>query len=452
MKRELLFDAAARAAHYVDTIPERPVAPSHLSVRALSTLTSELADGPTDPRDVIALLDSVGSPATVATTGGRYFGFVNGGTEPVALAAAVLNAAWDQNVALPVMSPSGAYIDEIAARWVLDLLGLPSDATATFCSGASIANLTCILAARDALLARLDWSVAERGLAGAPPLRVVASAEIHSSVAKALRAAGIGRAAVTPAPTDESGRVDPSRFPAVDDRTLVLLQAGNVNTGSCDPFDAVVPHAQARGAWVHIDGAFGLWAAASPARRHLVTGAALADSWATDAHKWLNAPYDSGVAICARSEDLRRAMSFDAAYFTSDADRPLAQLTLQMSQRARAVETWAIVATLGRSGIAALVDRMCTHAERMAALLQHAGAEVLAPVALNQVLVHFDDDDTTAAVIDAVQADGRCWAGGTTWHGRRAMRISVTSSATTDDDIAASAGAIVDCWRTLTSS
>jgi glutamate/tyrosine decarboxylase-like PLP-dependent enzyme len=448
VKSELLLDAARRSASYITASRQRGVFPTEQALRDLARFPRELADEPVPAHEVLALLDEFGSPATVMSTAGRYFGYVTGGTDPAAAAAAVLTGAWDQNVALPVMSPIGALLDELAARWCSQLLGLPGTAIAAFCSGASIANLTCVLAARDALLRRAGWSVEQRGLAGAPPLRVITSAEIHASVAKALRAAGFGTDNLIPAPTDECGRVLAEEFPAVDDRTLVLLQAGNVDTGHSDPFRQIVPAVHGHGGWVHVDGAFGLWANASERQRHLVDGVELADSWATDAHKWLNAPYDSGIAICRDPADLRRAMAFHADYFATDAERATAHLGLQMSQRARGAEIWAILASRGRQGVAELVDRLCARAEHMAGLLDAAGAQVLVPAALNQVLVRFDDDQTTDAVIAAVQADRTCWAGGTTWHGDRAMRISICDAATTGDDITASAKAILRCWHT----
>ncbi|WP_051815959.1 pyridoxal phosphate-dependent decarboxylase family protein [Glycomyces tenuis] len=450
-KAELLLDAARRAARYVDSSREREVFPSEAALRGLDRIPRELGDAGMESEEVVARLDELGSPATVASPGGRYFGFVTGGTDPAAAAASVLLGAWDQNVALPVMSPIAALLDEIAARWCLRLLGLPETAVASFCSGASIANLTCLLAARDALLHRAGWDVAERGLAGAPPLRVVASAEIHASVAKALRAIGVGTRQIESAPTDEHGRVRVDRFPPVDGLTLVLLQAGNVNTGHSDPFDRLVPAVREEGGWVHVDGAFGLWAGASEARRHLVDGVELADSWATDAHKWLNASYDSGIAVCRDPADLRRAMAFSAAYLDGGAERAGAHLSLQMSQRARGAEVWAILAALGRNGVADLVDRLCGHAERMAGLLGAAGADVLVPTALNQVLVRFGDDATTDAVVAAVQADRTCWAGGTVWRGRRAMRISVCDASTTAEDVAVSAEAVLRCWDRVAS-
>jgi glutamate/tyrosine decarboxylase-like PLP-dependent enzyme len=445
-RADLIRDAAQRATRYIDSAPQRGIFPAPEAIDALSRFPSELPEGPSDPRAVLALLDELGSPASVMQTNGRYFGFVNGGVDPAAAGAALLANTWDQNAALPVMSPVASHLDALAARWALELLGLPPTALATFCSGATIANLTCILAARDALLARQGWSVDQDGLAGAPPIRVLASAEIHIAATKALRAAGIGKAAVTPIPTDAQGRARADLCPPADASTLVLLQAGNVNTGHSDPFADLIPRLRAAGAWVHVDGAFGLWAAASPAQRAHVAGVELADSWATDAHKWLNAPYDAGMAIVRDGADLKRAMATDAAYVQNSADRPLMHLGLQMSQRARGVETWAIFSAQGRAGIAALIDKTCAHAQHMAALLHAGGATVLS-VALNQTLVRFDDDATTDAVIGAVQRDRTCWAGGTTWQGKRAMRISVCDHATTHDDIEAAAAAILRCWR-----
>ena len=442
---DLIREAALRASAYIEGRSARAVIPTHEAIAALHGFTAVLGDDPVDARTILDQLDRLGSPATVVNTAGRYFGFVTGGTEPVAAAAAVLAGTWDQNIALPVMSPVAAHLDAIAARWVVDLLGLPVTSAASFCAGASIANLSGLLAGRDALLQRMLWSVDQRGLAGAPTLRVVASAEAHVSVFKALRAIGIGKDNIELAPTDHAGRVDASQLPRIDERTLVVLQAGNVNTGHSDPFDDIVPFANAAGAWVHIDGAFGLWAAASPRRRAQVSGAAAADSWATDAHKWLNAPYDSGIVIFARAADARRAFAVEAAYLTTDSERALMHLGLQMSQRARGIETWAAIAARGRSGIADLVDTACDHATRLANLLVAGGVEIMAPVVLNQTLVSFGDDATTDAVINAVQHDGTCWAGGTTWHGRRAMRLSVSDRATTTADITMSAAAILRC-------
>jgi glutamate/tyrosine decarboxylase-like PLP-dependent enzyme len=444
----LLADAARRAAAYLAGRDARGVTPTPEAVGRLAQLRRPFPDTGAAPEDVLAELDAVGSPATMVTTNGRYFGFVNGGTDPAAHAASVLAGAWDQNVALPVMSPIGAALDEVAASWVVEALYLPDGAVASFCSGATVANLTCVITARDALLSRAGWEVSARGLWGAPRLRVIMGDEVHISALKALRLAGFGLDAMERVPTDALGRVRADAFPTdTDDKTLVILQAGNVNTGYSDPFADIVPRVRERGGWVHVDGAFGLWAAASTARRALVEGVALADSWAADCHKWLNTPYDTGVAIVRSHADLRRAMHMTAAYVESIEERQPMQLGIQMSQKARGLETWAMLASHGRAGLAALIDRCCDHAARMASRLADGGVEVLAPVALNQVLVAFGDDATTDAVIARVQADGTCWVGGTSWHGRRAMRISVSDMATTEQDIDACAGAILACFR-----
>lgn len=445
----LLADAARRAAAYQRHAGDGRAFPGPDELAGLTQLPEELPAVGLGAEAVLDSLDRWGSPAAVRSNGGRYFGFVNGGTDAAAQAAAILAGAWDQNAALPVMSPVAARLDAIAARWVVELLGLPASATATFCGGATVANLTGILAGRDALLARAGWSVAEQGLWGAPPLQVVTGAEAHVSVVKALRMAGFGTAQVRLVDTDDCGAASPAAFTGLDERTLVVLQAGNVNTGHSDRFGEIIGAARAAGAWVHVDGAFGLWAAASPRYRHAVDGVELADSWATDAHKWLNVPYDSGIAICARAEDLRRALSTDAAYVASADERALMQLSVQMSQRARGIEAWAMLASRGRDGVSTLIERCCGLAARLAHALAEEGAQILAPVILNQALAHFDDDATTDAVIGAVQRDGTCWAGATTWHGRRAMRLSVSDEATEEADIDAAAAAIVRCWRAL---
>jgi glutamate/tyrosine decarboxylase-like PLP-dependent enzyme len=442
----IVIDAAQRAARYVAGARARQVVPSPEALAALGGFGTALPDGPVPAAEVLDTLDRLGSPATVVSNGGRYFGFVTGGTDPAAEGAAILAGAWDQNAALPVMSPIAAHLDALAAGWVCDLLGLPASGEAGFCAGASVANLTGILAGRDALLDRLGWDVARRGLAGGPALRVVTGAEAHSSVHKALRMAGIGLDAVEAVPTDECGRVVAGAFPAVDDRTLVVLQAGNVNTGHSDPFAELIGPARRQGAWVHVDGAFGLWAAAAPARRHLVAGVEQADSWATDAHKWLNVGYDSGIAICARGDDLRRSFATDAAYLAFDGPRAPMHLSVQMSQRARGIEAWAVLASRGRRGLADLVEGCCRRATRLADQLAAGGAEVLAPVVLNQALVAFGDDAVTDATVAALQAGGTAWAGGTVWQGRHALRLSVSDEATTDDDIDRTAAAVLDAW------
>ena len=407
--------------------------------------------------EVLAELDELGSPATTVQAAGRYYGYVTGGVEPAAAAAAILAGAWDQNVALPGMSPVASLLDEVAAEWIIDLLGLPPDAVATFTSGATLANFTAIVAARDALLARAGWSVEERGLTGAPSIRVIAGAEVHASALKSLRMAGLGPGTVERVPVDANGAIDADAFPTdTDGLTLVLLQAGNVTSGASDPFARIIPGVRQRGGWVHVDGAFGLWAAASPTRRHLVDGVELADSWATDAHKWLNAPYDSGIVIVRDMADLHRAMSIQAPYLATSDERSLMHLSPHMSQRARGVETWALLAARGRDGIADLVDGCCEHATQLAHLLEAAGVEVLAHPVLNQLPVAFGstpgepgDDSVTDAAIAAIQAEGTLWAGASTWRGKRILRLSVSDAATTRDDIDAAATAILGCWKAV---
>jgi glutamate/tyrosine decarboxylase-like PLP-dependent enzyme len=455
-------EAARRAGSYLANAAHRPVAPGPEALAGLDVFRRPLQAQPIAAREVLAELDAFGSPAAIVSTHGRYFGFVNGGTLPAAAGAAILAGAWDNNAHGAVSAPTSAVLDEVAGQWIVDALGLPSTAVASFCAGATVANLTAIVTARDAVLARSGWDVGERGLAGAPAVRVVIGAEAHASVTKALRLAGFGEAHIERVPTDATGAIDADAFPAdTDELTLIILQAGNVNSGASDPFARIIPAARARGSWVHVDGAFGLWAAASPARRHLVAGVDGADSWATDAHKWLNVPYDSGIVIVREPAHLAAAMSADAPYLVARGDEAYPEARnrgIQMSQRGRGVEAWAALASLGSDGLSELIDRTSDYAVRFAALLAEGGAEVLNDVVLNQALVAFGaqpgepgDDAITDAVVAEVQADGTCWAGASTWHGRRVMRLSVSDAATTADDITASAHAILACWERVRS-
>jgi glutamate/tyrosine decarboxylase-like PLP-dependent enzyme len=443
---DLLHLAAERAMAYLDSLDERAITPSAASLGRLAELGGPLRDAPTDPAEVLALLDSVGSPATVASAGGRYFGFVIGGAQPVALAANWLAGAWDQNAGTAVLSPIAAAVEGIAQGWLLDALGLPAGSGVGFVTGATMANFSALAAARRALLLRGGWDVDAQGLFGAPPITVVVGDEVHVSVLKALSLLGLGRERVVRVPVDAQGRMRADALPAFDGPTIVCLQAGNVNSGACDPAQEICAIAHDAGAWVHVDGAFGLWLAAAPERSHLVRGVADADSWATDAHKWLNVPYDSGLVICRRPEHLRAAMSVNAAYLEGhDIRGEPYQYTPEMSRRARGVEVWAALRTLGRDGLADLIERSCRHAARLAAGLRAAGYQVLNEVESNQVLVTFGDATRTRQVIDAVQADGTCWCGGTLWQGHTAMRISVSSWATTPEDVERSLAAIIRC-------
>ena len=441
--RDLLRDAADRGATYLEGLPSRSVAPSADAVAALTHFDQPLPERPRDPSRVLSDLDQFGSPATSASAGGRYFGFVVGATLPAALAANMLATSWDQNSGLVVISPTAARLETVALRWLLDVLHLPPTCAAGFVTGATMANFTCLAAARHSLLQRAGWDVEEQGLFGAPPLNVVVGDEVHITVLKALGMLGLGRARLTRVPVDDQGRVRADQLPPLDDRTILCLQAGNVNTGAVDPLSELIPRASAAGAWVHVDGAFGLWAAAAPARAALVAGVENADSWALDAHKWLNVPYDSGVAICRDRDALRGATAVSAAYLVQGAEREPYEYVPELSRRARGVDVWAAMSALGRSGIAEMIERNCRQAARFAAGLRDAGYEILADVVLNQVLVSFGDDETTRRVIAGIQSDGTCWCGGTVWQGRTAMRISVSSWATTDEDVELSLSAMI---------
>jgi glutamate/tyrosine decarboxylase-like PLP-dependent enzyme len=441
--KELLADAAARGTRYVTQIRSRRVSPLPEDVTRLEALAGPLPDQPTDPAEVLALLDDVGSPATVATTGGRYFGFVTGGSLPAALAVNWLVGAWDQNAAMQVMSPVAAKVEEIALAWMIDLLGLPAGSGAGFVTGTTMANFSGLAAARTALLTRAGWDVEERGLFGAPPIHVVVGDEVHVSVLKALSMLGFGRSRVTRVPVDAQGRMHPDQLPQFDDRTIVCVQAGNVNSGAFDPAAEVCSRAHDVGAWVHVDGAFGMWAAASPRYAPLLNGATDADSWAIDCHKWLNVPYDSGVAVVRNPEHLRKAMAISSAYLRPSADREPWHYTPEASRRARGIELWAALRSLGRNGLKEMIERNCRQAVMFAEGLRKAGFDVLNDVVLNQVLVSFGSADETRRVIVELQADGTCWCGGTEWHGRTAMRISVSSWATTDDNVQRSLSAMI---------
>jgi glutamate/tyrosine decarboxylase-like PLP-dependent enzyme len=389
------------------------------------------------------MLHEVGSPATVASAGGRYFGFVIGGSLPATVAANWLAGAWDQNGCFTVMSPVASALEEIALAWLVDVLNLPPGTGAGFVTAATTANLAGLAAARHALLARERWDVESQGLFGAPPITVIVGDEVHVSLLKALSMLGLGRDRVVRVPVDGQGRMRPDSLPTISGPTIVCIQSGNVNTGAFDPAREICAIAHRAGAWVHIDGAFGLWAAASPRYAHLLNGAEDADSWALDAHKWLNVPYDSGLAFVRDPAHLRTAMSVSAAYLQQSPDREPSHYTSELSRRARAIEIWAALRSLGRSGLAGLIDRTCRHAARFAQGLGDAGYTILNNVELNQVLVSFGDPETTRRIISAVQSDGTCWCGGTVWQGHTAMRISVSSWATTESDVERSLSAII---------
>ena len=446
--RTLLEATANRAICYLESLATRSVAPTAAALAELPRLDGPFPEASCDPSEVIALLDDVASPASVAMAGPRFFGFVIGGALPVTVAANWLATAWDQNSAVHHATPATAQLEATAMRWTLDVLGLPPQCGAAFVTGATVANFSALAAARHSVLEHAGWNVEADGLFGAPPITVVVSEEVHPSVTKALGMLGLGRSRVTRVPVDGQGRMRIDQFPALAGPTIVCTQVGNVNTGSVDPVADIVDLARAAEAWVHVDGAFGLWAAASPKYAHLTRGMDAAHSWATDAHKWLNVPYDSGLAIVRDPHALRAAMAITAAYLpTASSHRNPADFTPELSRRARGVEIWAALQQLGRAGVAELVERCCAHAMRFAVQLSAAGFEILNDVVLNQVLVTFGDAATTARVIEAVQADGTCWAGITEWQGRTAMRISVSSWSTTAADVDLSVTAIVRAAR-----
>jgi glutamate/tyrosine decarboxylase-like PLP-dependent enzyme len=443
----LLKSTADRAWSYRQGLNERGVAPTAEAIAGLSRFDEALPDAPTEDEAVIALLDEAGSPATMASAGGRFFGFVVGSSLPATVAASWLATAWDQNAGIVVLSPVAAKLEEVAMRWLFDLLGLPPDCGAGFVTCATQANFSGLAAARHAILARQGWDVETRGLFGAPEIRVVVGEEVHVSVLKALTLLGLGRERVIRVPVDGQGRMRADTLPPLDGNTILCLQAGNVNTGAFDPAATIIPQAKAAGAWVHVDGAFGLWAAAAPERAHLMAGYADADSWATDAHKWLNVPYDSGIVFVRQPRHLHAAMSVNAAYLVEGETREPHHYVPDFSRRARGVEVWAALRSLGHSGLADMVERTCRHAARFAEGLADAGYDILNEVALNQALVSFGDAETTRRVIAAIQQEGTCWAGGTVWQGQTAMRISVSSWATTEEDVERSLEAMIRVAR-----
>jgi glutamate/tyrosine decarboxylase-like PLP-dependent enzyme len=439
----LLNDAARRASGYLESLENRAVAPTPEALAALVRFEQPFPERESSAEAVIAELDAIGSPATMASAGGRFFGFVIGGSLPVTVAANWLATAWDQNAGLVVTSPVNAALENVALRWLRQIFHLPSQTAAGFVTCATAANFSALAAARHALLGRAGWDVEAQGLFGAPPLTVVIGEEVHVSVQKALALVGFGRERVVHVPVDSQGRMRADALPPVDARTVVCVQAGNVNTGAFDPIAEICKRARAQGAWVHVDGAFGMWAAAAPELAHLARGIEDADSWATDAHKWLNVPYDSGLVFARDGSALRAAMSVGAAYLAQEEDRIPYQYTPEFSRRARGIEVWAALRQLGRDGLADLIGRTCRHARQFADGLQAAGFPVLNEVTLNQVLVSFGSAGRTREVIRRIQEDGTCWCGGTVWQGQTAMRISVSSWATTETDVERSLAAIL---------
>ncbi len=451
-----LDEARRCAGSHLAGLPDRPPAARVGPDELRAALGGPLPEAPADARAVVADLARAAGPGLVASNGGRYFGFVVGGTNPAALAADWLTAAWDQNAGLYVLSPAAAVVEEVAGGWLAELLGLPAGVSVGFVTGGQAANTTALAAARHEVLRRAGWDVETGGLAGAPPVRVLTGAERHGTVDRAVRLLGLGTDAIEPVAADGQGRLRPDalaeRLAAGAGPAIVCTQVGNVNSGAVDPVGEICRIAAPAGAWVHVDGAFGLWAAASPGLRPLLAGVERADSWATDAHKWLNVPYDSGLVFCADPAAHRAAMGARASYLVHAAggERDPFDYNPESSRRARGFPVYAALRALGRHGVAELVDRCCALARRFAdRLAAGPGVEVLNEVVLNQVLVRFgDDDELTREVIRRVQADGTCWLGGTSWQGRAAMRVSVSSGVTDESDVDRSAAAVLRCAAT----
>jgi len=434
--RALLKTSSGLAIKYLDELGNRKVAPSSEAINNLEIFREPLPKSSTNPEQVIRMLDDIGSPATMAMAGPRFFGFVIGGSLPAALAASWLASAWDQNSALYQVTPATALIEEVALGWLVDLFGLPADSGGAFVTGATVANFTGLAAARHDVLKKADWNVEADGLFGAPPISVIVGEEAHPTLFKSLGMLGLGRNRVIRVPVDGQGRILADAFPQISGPTIVCTQAGNVNTGAFDPIGKICDVAHENGAWVHVDGAFGLWATTTSLHAPLTKGIDKADSWATDAHKWLNVPYDSGITLVRNPHVLQAAMAITAEYLpTASAYRNPSDFTPELSRRARGIEVWTALRQLGRQGIADMIEGCCRHARRFAEVLGDAGYEILNDVVLNQVLVSFGEPETTQKVIEGIQQDGICWCGTTTWQDRTAMRISVSSWATRDEDV-----------------
>lgn len=453
----LFARAAELGSRHRATVGDRPVQAPFDSTQLVAVFAGPLADSGIPPEAVLEELAAAAAPGLMGTVGPRYFGFVIGGSSPASAAADILAIGWDQCAYSEALSPAAAAAERAAGQWAKELMGLPPNASVGFVTGAQGANTVGLAIGRRHVLEATGWSVDVDGLVGSPGVRVVASEERHATIDRALKLLGLGTGAVVPVPASGQGAIDVSALAAILDEhpetpTIVCLQAGNVNTGAVDDFATAIPMAQAAGAWVHVDGAFGLWAGASPSTRHLMTGVHLADSWGVDAHKWLNVPYDCGLAICRHPVEHAASVSYSAAYLTGSGaadDFVLGDLTPESSRRARGFAVWAALRELGREGVADLVDQSCAQARRFAEGLATGGARIHNDVVLNQVLIDLEGVDTDALVA-AVQAEGTCWVGATTWHGQRLMRISVSNATTTDEDVDRSVAAILHAAASLT--
>ena len=449
---DLMKFAFDTSVEYVRNLDSRSVMPSEQQLAALSSLWQSLPEDSCAPKAVLAELESTVAPATVASTGGRFFGFVVGGALPVAVAANWMATTWDQNAGSWILAPSVIDLESIAASWLLELLDLPRDAAVGFVTGSTMGTFSAITAARSALLNRLGYNVKQKGLTGAPRLRIVMSDEIHPTNVAALGYAGIGIDQIEYCPTDDRGRLIVERMPTLDDKTIVILQAGNINSGEFDPFQAVCQRASRAGSWVHVDGAFGLWARASKSRKHYTTGVELADSWSVDGHKWLNLPQDSAVYACRDHEAVADVFATSATYLMRDHRRQPSNFVPELSRRSRGVEFWAALKTLGRKGVNELVDRCCDHARELAVGLRAIGYEVLNDVVLNQVVFKCHSEAKTKIALDFIQNSGKIWLGPTNWRSQPAMRISVSSWATNEKDVKVALDVMCEAFEFANSS
>ena len=440
----LLLDKARQfAGDYIDGLEQRPVFPTQGSLQAMSELDEPLPERPSDPLLVLGMLHKIGAPAAVAQTSGRYFGFVNGGMLPVALAARWVADTWDQNTAHYVMSPINSRLEEICERGMVSLLRFPEETAAGFVSGTTIANVSGLCAGRNELLRRRGWDVAKQGLYGAPRIRVIVGADAHAAVHKSVSMLGLGSDNVEYVPGDDQGRMRPDQMPALDEGALVVAQVGNVNSGAIDPVGDICERAHAAGSWVHVDGAFGLWARVLPSMREVCDGIEKADSWSVDAHKTLNVPYDSGLILCRNREALMSAFKASASYFQWSEHRDGMNFRPSMSSRARVIELWSVLKTLGREGVERLIEQLCQNARVFARLLSEQGFQIHNEIVFNQVLASCDDDALTKAVVSKIQDSGECWCGGSTWRGKAVIRISVCDWATKPEDVERSVRAFV---------
>jgi len=439
--RDCVETAAKYAAEYVSTVDDREIAPTKDALSGLSKFDEPLPDGPSAPDAVLQMLNEYGAPATTATTTGRFFGLVMGGTLPAALGARIITSAWDQAVFNDAISAVGVKLEQVAQRWLLEVLGLPDTCSLSFVTGATMGNFTCLAAARHAIFERQGWDVNEQGMAGAPHIRIVASEQIHVTVLKALTLLGFGKASIEWVKCDDQGRMDLASLPSLDPHTIVLTQAGNVNSGASDPIGAVAN--RANGAWVHVDGAFGLWAAAAPTLKLQLEGYEQADSWVTDGHKWLNTPYDCGIAICRHPQALHAAMATQAPYLKTGGTAAPKDMAPEFSRSARGTEVWAALRSLGKAGLAEMFETCCGHARTLANGLRELGFDILNDVVLNQVVASLpNQEDVLEALAANVRESGEAWFGPTNWRGRKAVRFSVSNWTTSKEDIVRTLNAI----------